>query len=83
MILAAIESNTAAVVLTNNIIPSSNIISKAYERSTPLLLVPQDTYHTITQINAIEPLLTRDDHPKIEVIDRVVQKNVDLGFLIG
>ncbi len=83
MILAAIESNTAAVVLTNNIIPSSNIISKAYERSTPLLLVPQDTYHTITQIEAIEPLLTRDDHHKIELIDRMVEKHVNLGFFIG
>ena len=55
MILAAIESNTAGVVITNNIIPSSNILSKAYERNIPLLLVPQDTYHAATQIDTSNP----------------------------
>ncbi len=83
MILAAIESNTVAVVITNNIIPSSNVISKAYERNVSLLLVPQDTYHTAVQIDTIDPLLTRDDHHKIDLIEQIVGKNVNLKALIG
>jgi BioD-like phosphotransacetylase family protein len=83
MILAAIESNTVAVVITNNILPSSNIISKAYERNIPLLLVPQDTYQTATQIDNIESLLTREDHHKIDLIEQIVQRNVNVNAFMG
>ncbi len=83
MILAAIESNTVAVVITNNILPSSNIISKAYERNIPLLLVPQDTYQTATKIDNIESLLTREDHHKIDLIEQIVQRNVNVNAFMG
>jgi len=83
MILAAIEGSTAGVVITNNILPSSNILSKAYERNIPLLLVPQDTYHAATQIDGIESLMTRDDVRKIDLMEELVQKHVDLKSLVG
>ncbi len=83
MILAAIESSTVAVIITNNIIPSSNIISKAYERNVSLLLVPQDTYHAAVQIDTMDPLLTRDDRQKIDLIEHAVRKNVNLQQFIG
>ena len=83
MILAAIEGSTVGVVITNNILPSSNILSKAYERNIPLLLVPQDTYHAATQINSIESLLTKDDAHKIDLMEQLVQKHVDLKALVG
>jgi hypothetical protein len=83
MILAAIEGSTVGVVITNNILPSSNILSKAYERNIPLLLVPQDTYHAATQINSIESLLTKDDAHKIDLMEQLVQKHVDLKALAG
>ena len=78
MILAAIESSTVGVVITNNILPSSNIISKAYERNIPLLLVPQDTYQAATQIDNIESLMTKDDTHKIELMEQLVEKYVDV-----
>ncbi|RPJ04500.1 MAG: phosphotransacetylase family protein, partial [Deltaproteobacteria bacterium] len=81
MILAAIESSTAGVVITNNIVPSSNILSKAYERNIPLLLVSQDTYQAATQIDNIESLLTKDDACKIDLVERLIQKHVDLEAL--
>jgi BioD-like phosphotransacetylase family protein len=83
MILAAIESNTVGVVITNNILPSSNIISKAYERNIPLLLVPQDTYQAATQINNIESLMTKDDAHKIELMEQLVEKYVDVKAFMG
>jgi uncharacterized protein len=83
MILAAIESDAACVVITNNILPSSNILSKAYERNTPLLLVPQDTYQTATHIDNIESLLTKDDTHKIDLLRQLVEKHVDIGEIAG
>jgi BioD-like phosphotransacetylase family protein len=78
MIVAAIESDAACIVLTNNILPSSSVISKAYERSIPLLLVPQDTYRVATKIDAVEPLMATTDTQKIDLLERMVRDHVSL-----
>lgn len=76
MILAAVESDAACVVITNNLLPSSNIISKAYERNVPLLMVLQDTYQVATRVDNIETLLTREDTRKIERVTELVREHV-------
>jgi hypothetical protein len=83
MILAALKGGTAAIVLTNNILPPANLISLAGEKRTPLLLVSMDTYETAKQIEAIEPLLTHTDTAKIELLEKLVREHVDLGTLLG
>jgi BioD-like phosphotransacetylase family protein len=79
MILTALESDTSCILLTNNILPPSNIISKARDLGVPLLLVTQDTYSVATQINELEPMLTKHDAPKAALVERLVKDNVDLG----
>jgi hypothetical protein len=81
MILAALEGNTACVIMTNNILPPSNIISKAEERNIPLLLVSYDTFETAKQIDSIEPLLTKDDNEKIRMLGQLAEKNISLNDL--
>ncbi len=83
MILAALESDTSGIILTNNILPPSNIIAKAAERNIPLLLVFSDTYQTAKQIESIEPLLTRDDMEKIELLKQLVGKHVKMDEILG
>lgn len=79
MILAAIESGgTSAIVLTNNILPPSNVVSKASQKKIPLLLVPGDTYAVAMQVERIEPLLTAEEPDKVERLARTVSENVDL-----
>lgn len=79
MILAALESNTAGVVLTNNIVPPANLIARASERNIPLLLVPYDTYETAKRIETLEPLLTTDAHDKIALLEQLVRDHIDLA----
>jgi BioD-like phosphotransacetylase family protein len=79
MILAALESNTSGVVLTNNIVPPAHIISLATERDIPLLLVPYDTYETAKRVEAIEPLLTKDAVDKIALLEQLVRDHIDLA----
>jgi len=55
MIVAALESSTSGIVLTNNIIPPQNIIAKAADKNVPLLLVPYDTFRTAKQIDDMTP----------------------------
>ena len=82
MILAAIEGGATCLVITNNILPSSNILSKAHERNIPLLLVPHDTYTAATQIGRIEPLLTKEETRKIDLVGQLVQKYVNLKAMM-
>jgi BioD-like phosphotransacetylase family protein len=83
MILAALESDTSGIILTNNILPPSNIISKATDRQTPVLLVPTDTYQIAQQIDNMEPLLTPQDENKIALLESFLREHVDLDRLGG
>ncbi len=74
IILAALESDTAGIVLTNNILPSSNIISKAASVKIPLLLVHTDTFLVAKQVDDAVPLLTKDSTAKIELLEQTAQK---------
>ena len=78
MILAALETDTAGIILTGNILPPQNIISKSSERNVPLLSVHFDTYQTAKQIENIEPLLTKDDTDKIDLWEHLVQEYVNV-----
>lgn len=74
IILAALETDTSGIVLTNNILPSSNIISKAASVKVPLLLVHSDTFHVAKQVDDAVPLLTKDNAGKIKVLEDSAKK---------
>ncbi|MEA3558881.1 MAG: AAA family ATPase, partial [Candidatus Thermoplasmatota archaeon] len=57
IILGALESDTAGIVLTNNQVPPANIISRADEMNIPLLLVQGDTFATAKLVDDMERLL--------------------------
>lgn len=83
MILASLESDTSAIILTNNISPPSNIISKASERNVPLLMVFSDTYQTAKQIESLESLLTKDDSGKVELLKSLTEKYLNIKEIVG
>lgn len=78
LILTSLENNAAAVILSNNIVPSSFILSKAENMGIPLLLVPTNTYETAKQIDKIEPLPTKEDTEKISIIEKITRDYIDL-----
>jgi BioD-like phosphotransacetylase family protein len=82
MILAALETDTAGVILTNNVVPPTNTISKAMEKNIPLLLVSSDTYQTAKHIDDLEPLLTKDDTEKIKLLKELVSEYVDINRIV-
>jgi BioD-like phosphotransacetylase family protein len=76
MILAGIESNAAAIVITNGILPPANIISLATENKVPLILSSEDTFKVAKKIDDMERLITKDDKEKIDLITKLVKKHV-------
>ena len=83
MIAASLEGDTAAVILTCNIEPTPELISKATERKIPLLLVSPDTYQIAKQIDSMEPLLQKDDTDKILLLERMIKEHVNLQEFQG
>jgi BioD-like phosphotransacetylase family protein len=81
MIVAALESSTAAIVLTNNLLPSSNLIAQADKAEIPLLLVSLDTYEVAKQIDNMESLPTKDDLEKLERIEQMIRAHLNLDAL--
>lgn len=78
IILAALETSTAAIVLTNNILPTPAIISRATEKNVPLLLVSSDTYQAARQIDNADSLITKDDKGKVEMLKLLATDYIDL-----
>jgi len=83
MIIAALESDTVGVILTNNIVPPPNIISKASEKKVPLLLVPYDTYEVARQMDNFDALLTHDSDEKLKFLEQLVRDYVQIDAVIG
>lgn len=83
MILIAIENNASGVLLTNDILPPASIIAKAEEKKVPLLLVPFDTYETARQVDAMTPLLGKDETGKIDLLCGLAKKHVKLEAFAG
>ncbi len=78
IILAAIESQIAGVVLTNNIIPPSSVISRAVDAGIPLILASNDTHSVAKIIDDIEPLLNADNRENIEHAIHLFQESSSL-----
>ncbi len=83
IIISALDSNTTCIVLTNNIMPPPNIISKVHDHNIPLLLVPSDTFQTAKQIDDMVPLLTKNDARKIEMLKGLMKKYVDIKEIVN
>lgn len=78
MIISALDSSTSGILLTNNMLPPSNIIVRASEVNVPLLLVSDDIYNVARQLDAMEPLLTRDNIANIDLLGDIFKKNVKI-----
>lgn len=78
VILASLDENTSGIVLTNDIIPPSNIISKADRAGIPLMVVPLDTYEASKRIESMDTITTIEDDYKIDRIKELISPRIRL-----
>jgi len=83
MILAALDTKAAGIVLTNNILPPPNIIARAASANVPLLLVAQDTFQAAKKIDGLVPLLSKHDTAKMDLLQQLIHEHVDLAQLMA
>jgi len=82
MILAALDTDAAGIILTNNILPPPNIIAKASAANVPLLLVAQDTFHAAKKVDNLVSLLSKDDDTRMEQLKDLVKEHVNFPGLL-
>ena len=83
MILAALETNSAGIILTGNLTPPANLISKASDLNIPLLLVSEDTFRAAQHIDNMEVLISKDDTEKIDLLSQLVKEHININEITG
>ena len=83
MISAALDGDTAAIILTNNVPTTPRLVAKAEDRGIPLLLVAHDTYQIAKMVDRLEPLMTPDNEERMDLLGDLVRRNLDMEQLIG
>lgn len=84
LILMALETRPSAIVLTGNIYPSVQVLTTAEEKGVPVLLVPNDTYTTVTKLELLDgrivpaPTSTK----KIQLTRQIIGEYVDWKRII-
>jgi len=83
VIVAALESKSAGIIIADDILPPHNLIAMAQERHIPLLLVASSVHALAQQIEGLDPHLTPRDKNKIALLADLVRTHVDLKTLSG
>ncbi len=80
--LAALETDTSAVILTGNLYPNVRVLAKAEEKGVPVILVPYDTYTTVNKVRDVTGKITIGDNKRINEAKRIVSEHVDWRGLL-
>jgi len=76
------DERTSCVILTNNIIPPSNILAMADRSNIPLLSIRADTYTATKKVEDIESIILPDEKEKIKSIEKA-SGGLDVTPLMG
>ncbi len=74
--LTALETSTAAIILTGGLYPDVRVLSRAEEKGVPVILVHGDTYSTVENLHNVY----RSIHPENSEAIQIVKDNIDRYF---
>lgn len=75
--LAALETNTSALILTGGLYPDVKVVARAEEKGIPLILVHLDTYTTIEKMSEVTRRIRADDEMSIKMALENTEKHID------
>jgi BioD-like phosphotransacetylase family protein len=76
--LAALETSTRCLVLTDNINPMPRILNRALELEVPIVLVQGDTVGTMEALERVFDKARFHDEKKLERLGKILERNLDL-----
>lgn len=81
IICCALETSTKALIVTGGLEPSPIVLSAAYERNVPVLLVREDTFTTTEHVTVLFEHLRFSESKKLEMAVHAVRTHIDLDRL--
>lgn len=81
--LAALETDTSALILTGALYPNVRVLAKAEEKGVPVLLVPYDTYTTVERVRDVAGKIKVGDTKRINLAKKLVSEHVDWKGLLS
>jgi BioD-like phosphotransacetylase family protein len=78
LILMALETKPSVIILTGNLYPTVWVLTTAEEKDIPIILVPDDTYTTVTKLELLNgrilpsPLSTKKIHLTRQIVGEYV-----------
>ncbi|MFW9951653.1 MAG: DRTGG domain-containing protein, partial [Candidatus Thorarchaeota archaeon] len=79
VILAALNENVLALVLTGFIQPDVKVIYEANERGVPIILSPSDTYTTMRNMERLKPGIQEEE---IKIVYNLIKEHIDWDILL-
>jgi hypothetical protein len=81
--LAALETDTSVIILTGNLHPDVQVLTRAEEKGVPVLLVPYDTFTTVEKLGGATGRIRVGDSKKITLMRDLVADYVDWRGLLS
>ncbi|MEW6448473.1 MAG: phosphotransacetylase family protein [Bacillota bacterium] len=79
--LAALETDTAALILTGGFYPDVKVLARAAEKGVPVILVHFDTYTTVGKLAEISRIIHPEDTEAIALARKSVAEHCDVDKL--
>lgn len=73
MALTALETSTAVIIFTGGLYPDVRVLSRAEEKGVPVILVHEDTYTTVENLQSIY----RSIHPQNKEVIALVKQSIE------
>jgi BioD-like phosphotransacetylase family protein len=83
LILAALQTPTAALVLTGSYVPSQAVLGRAADARVPVISVEGDTVAAADGLRRLFGHLRVHEHSKIDRIGQLVEEHVGVDALLG
>jgi BioD-like phosphotransacetylase family protein len=83
LILAALKTSTAGLVLTGGLTPGTAVIDAAVDAGVALISVPHDTVHAADGLRRVFGRLSFQDRTKIDLGRRLLADHVDIDRLVA
>jgi len=81
--LAALETNTHALILTGNMPPGSLVLARAEELGVPMIMVDTDTLTAVEKMEALMGRVRLHDVNKAARISEMLTQSVDMDALLA
>ena len=83
IILAALETPTAVVVLTGHLQPAASVVGRAEELGVPLLLTGHDTMAAANEIHELFGHARVREKGRLDLMVKLIEKHMDVDAIVG